>query len=69
MVSCRAEEATVSRLAQAWLLLLANITIWCVVGYRTGEAIGRGWRGALVDDGCAVCCGRVTITAAKGDVP
>ncbi len=35
--------------------VLVAIAIWTVAGYLTGEAKGRGWRGAMIRAGANSC--------------
>ena len=37
-------------------LIVAAIAVWTFAGLRTGYTIGRGWRGAVIEQGCRLDC-------------
>lgn len=41
------------------LAVLAAVAACTWAGYEIGLTKGRGWRGAMIDHGCAVVCRRI----------
>ena len=38
------------------IVAIVSMLIWAYAGFLCGLAKGRGWRGAMVESGCAVTC-------------
>lgn len=38
------------------IIFLVAVAIWGTAGYLIGEARGRGWRGAVITNGCHLTC-------------
>ncbi len=44
------------RLIVGFALFVLNVAVWYAAGYLAGEARGRGWRGAVIEQRCVVVC-------------